>query len=66
MDLTFNTFQYGTHTLNSGEKTYALKSSKVDLKNYEGKTVILKVVKVAGYPVDGGRELIDVQEIANK
>lgn len=64
--LGMSTFQYGTHTLSSAEKTYALKSDKVDLKTYEGKMVILKGVKVAGYPVDGGPELIDVQEIGNK
>lgn len=64
--LGMSTFQYGTHTLSGGDKTYALKSSKVDLKVYEGKDVIVKGVKVAGYPVDGGPEFIDVQEISNK
>lgn len=64
--LGMSTFQYGTHTLNAGEKTYALKSRKVDLKVYEGKDVIVKGLKVAGYPVDGGPEFIDVQEISNK
>jgi hypothetical protein len=64
--LGMSTFQYGTHTLTAGDKTYALKSSQVDLKAYEGKEVILKGIKVAGYPVDGGPEFVDVQEISNK
>jgi len=61
-----STFQYGTHLLNTGKQMYALKSSKVDLKAHEGKDVIVKGVKVAGYPVDGGPDFIDVQEISNK
>lgn len=64
--LGMSTFQYGTHILNAGDKTYVLKSSKVDLKVYEEKDVIVKGLKVAGYPVDGGPEFIDVQEISNK
>jgi len=64
--LGMSTFQYGTHTLNSGDKTYALKSSKVNLKTYEGKEVVVKGLKVNGYPVDGGPEFLDVQEISNK
>lgn len=63
--LGMTTFQYGTHTISSANKTYALKSSKVNLKDYEGKDVIIKGLKVAGYPVDGGPELIDVQEVSN-
>ncbi|WP_316814718.1 hypothetical protein [Pedobacter nyackensis] len=63
--LGMSTFQYGTHILNSGATTYALKSSKVDLKTYAGKNVVVKGLKVAGYPVDGGPELIDVQEVSN-
>lgn len=61
--LGMSTFQYGTHTLNTGNKTYALKSGSVDLKTYEGKEVIVKGLKVAGYPVDGGPEFIDVKEV---
>ncbi|MNL56264.1 hypothetical protein D3C87_1797430 [compost metagenome] len=64
--LGMSTFQYGTHLLNTGDKTYALKSDKLNLKSYEGKEVVLKGVKVTGYPVDGGPEFIDVQEISNK
>jgi len=64
--LGMSTFQYGTHILSSGKQIYALKSSKLDLKAHEGKEVIVKGVKVAGYPVDGGPDFIDVQEISNK
>ena len=64
--LGMSTFQYGTHILNSAGKTYALKSSKVNLKSYEGKDVIIKGLKVAGYPVDGGPEFLDVQEVDNQ
>ena len=61
--LGFTTFQYGTHTIVVGQKTYALKSSVVDLKTYEGKPVILKGTKVAGYPVENGPELLEVTKI---
>lgn len=64
--LGMSTFQYGTHILNSGGKTYALKSSKVNLKSYEGKNVIIKGLKVAGYPVDGGPEFLDVLEVGGQ
>jgi hypothetical protein len=64
--LGMSTFQYGSHILNSGGKTYALKSAKVNLKSYEGKEVIVKGLKVAGYPVDGGPEFLDVQEVDNQ
>jgi hypothetical protein len=64
--LGMSTFQYGTHTLNAGDKTYALKSSSIDLKTYEGKEVVVKGLKVAGYPVDGGPEFIDVKEVSVK
>ncbi|WEK17457.1 MAG: hypothetical protein P0Y49_11690 [Candidatus Pedobacter colombiensis] len=64
--LGMSTFQYGTHILHAAHKTYALKSSKVNLKDYEGKNVIIRGLKVVGYPVDGGPEFIDVQEVSNK
>lgn len=63
--LGMSTFQYGTHILNAGGTTYALKSSKVDLKTYEGKDVVIKGLKVVGYPIDGGPEFLDVQEVSN-
>lgn len=61
--LGMSTFQYGTHTLKTNDKLYALKSSKVDLKSFEGKDVVVKGLKIAGYPVDGGPEFIDVKDI---
>ncbi|TDQ11354.1 hypothetical protein [Pedobacter metabolipauper] len=62
--LGMSTFQYGTHTLNTGSKTYALKSTKVSLDSFEGKQVTLKGSKVAGYPVENGPELIEVTEVS--
>jgi hypothetical protein len=54
------TFQYGTHLLKASNKTYALKSSSIKLDKYVGKQIKVTGLKVAGYPVDGGPELIDV------
>lgn len=64
--LGMSTFQYGTHIINAADKIYALKSSKVNLATYEGKDVVVKGLKVAGYPVDGGPEFIDVLEVSDK
>jgi len=64
--LGMSTFQYGTHVISAANIIYALKSSKVNLKEYEGKEVTVKGLKVAGYPIDGGPEFIDVQEVTNK
>lgn len=57
------TYQYGTHTLTSGETFYALKSDKVDLTPYEGKTVSITAEKIEGYPVDGGPEYLNVIQV---
>ncbi len=57
------TWQYGTHTISNDDDFYALRSGKVDLKNYEGKKVILKGEKVEGYPVENGPIFIEVTEI---
>lgn len=62
-ELGMSTFQYGTHTLNSGDKIYALKSVNINLKAYEGKNVIVKGTKIAGYPLNGGPELLKVLEV---
>lgn len=59
-------YQYGTHTLTSAEKTYALKSTNIDLSKYEGETVKISGEKVEGYPVENGPEYLDVQKIENK
>jgi len=55
-----STFQYGTHLLKADNKTYALKSGSINLDTYLDKKVTIKGKKVAGYPVDGGPELVDV------
>ncbi|PWS28522.1 hypothetical protein DHW03_01295 [Pedobacter yonginense] len=64
--LSISTYQYGTHTISSSGKPYALKSSSVILDTYLDKQVTLKGTKVAGYPVDGGPELIEVSEVILK
>ena len=58
-----STFQYGTHILKSVDKTYALKSSKLNLDSFTNKQVTLKGTKVEGYPVDNGPDFIDVTEV---
>ncbi|GGG93839.1 hypothetical protein GCM10007422_03910 [Pedobacter zeae] len=58
--LGMTTFQYGTHLLKGDNKTYALKSASINLDTYLDKKVTIKGKKVAGYPLDGGPELIEV------
>ncbi|MEH3115578.1 hypothetical protein [Pedobacter terrae] len=58
--LGMTTFQYGTHLLKADSKTYALKSETINLDSYLNKKVRIEGKKVAGYPVDGGPELVDV------
>lgn len=60
------TYQYGTHTIVSGQKTYALKSSNVDLNSFENKEVEVTGTKVSGYPVENGPELIEVSSVKVK
>ncbi|WP_316788980.1 hypothetical protein [Pedobacter frigoris] len=62
-EMGMTTFQYGTHKLVSGDKTYALKS-KLDLNKYLNKNVNVKGTKVSGYPVENGPEFIDVTAVA--
>ncbi|SDG52932.1 hypothetical protein SAMN05421827_107193 [Pedobacter terrae] len=61
--LGMTTFQYGTHLLKADNKTYALKSETINLDTYVDKKVTIKGKKVAGYPVDGGPELVDVTSV---
>ncbi len=56
-------YQYGSHTISSGETTFALRSEKIDLNNYIDKKVTVFGKKVAGYPVDGGPEFLEVQKV---
>ncbi len=58
--LGMTTFQYGTHLLKANNKTYALKSANINLDTYLDKKVTIKGRKVAGYPLDGGPELVEV------
>ena len=64
--LGMTTFQYGTHILTVDAKTYALRSSKVDLNAYVDKEVTLKGTKVDGYPIENGPDLIEVEEVTSK
>lgn len=61
--LEMTTFQYGTHLIKSGGKSYALTSKRVNLDSSIGKEVVLKGTKVKGYPLEGGPELIEVHTI---
>lgn len=56
-------YQYGTHIISDKDKTYALRSSKINLDNYVNQTITIKGNKIKGYPVDGGPEYIDVKEV---
>lgn len=58
--LGMTTFQYGTHLLKTDNKTYALKSASINLDTYLDKKITIKGRKVAGYPIDGGPELVEV------
>lgn len=57
------TWQYGSHTISNDTILFALRSQKVDLKKYEGKTVTIKGEKVEGYPVENGPVFIEVTEL---
>lgn len=56
-------YQYGTHILSTEKTFHALKSEEVNLDNYVGKTVSLKVERIQGYPVDGGPDYYNVLEV---
>ena len=64
--LGMTTYQYGTHAMNYAGKPFALRSSSLNLDNYVDKQVTLKGVKVDGYPLEGGPELIEVSEVVVK
>ena len=53
------TYQYGTHTASG----YALRSSAVNLDDYVNQNVTVVGYKIDGYPVDGGPDYIEVEEI---
>ncbi len=56
-------YMYGTHTISNDSKTYALKSSTVNLDAYIDKIITVKGEKISGYPIEGGPEFIDVKSI---
>lgn len=58
-----SSWQYGTHTLTNENTFYALKSEKIDLSKYEGKTVTVSAVKIEGYPLEGGPEFLNVVQV---
>ncbi|MBC6110009.1 hypothetical protein ACFOG5_07445 [Pedobacter fastidiosus] len=64
--MNMSTYQYGTHTISANGKPYALKSSSVILDTYLDKQVTITGIKVAGYPLEGGPELIEVSEVILK
>jgi hypothetical protein len=64
--LGMTTYQYGTHTISYGGKPYALRSSSLNLDTYADKQVVLRGTKVAGYPIEGGPDLIEVSEVVMK
>lgn len=59
-------YQYGTHTITARDTFYALRSTKVDLDEYNGKEVKIYGNKIEGYPIDGGPEFLEVKKIKNQ
>jgi hypothetical protein len=57
------TYQYGTHIIISNDKQYALKSSTIDLNNYQKQYVTIIGEKIAGYPIEGGPEYLEVVKV---
>ncbi len=53
------TYQYGTHVIAG----YALRSSAIDLDKYIGQTLTVVGHLINGYPVDGGPDYLEVEEI---
>lgn len=56
-------FRYGSHSIKMQGQIYAIKSTSINLDNYLDRQVTIKGVKVAGYPLEGGPELIEVTDI---
>ncbi|MGY3052096.1 hypothetical protein ACVWYG_000283 [Pedobacter sp. UYEF25] len=54
--LGMSSFQYGTHILKAAKKSYALKSSTINLDSYLDKRVTMKGKRVDGYPLEAGPE----------
>lgn len=56
-------YQYGTHTLETEDSFYALKSGTIDLDAYAGERVTLIAEIIKGYPVDNGPVYLNVTKI---
>ncbi len=56
-------YQYGTHTLETENESFALKSDSIDLTRYEQKKVKIIANKIEGYPVDNGPVYLNVISI---
>lgn len=56
-------YQYGTHTLETRDSLYALKSESIMLDDYIGKTITVEAEPIKGYPVDGGPEYLNVLKV---
>lgn len=56
-------YQYGTHTLQTIDSLYAIKSDSIDLQPFETKEVTIQANKIDGYPVDGGPVYLNVLEV---
>ena len=52
-------YQYGAHTISG----HALRSNSVDLDNYINQNITVVGYKIEGYPIDGGPDYIEVEEI---
>ena len=65
-DAGITTYQYGQYALvdKSGHTLFALRSSKLDLAQFVGKSVKITGTLVSGYPVDGGPKFLDVKSVS--
>tara|TARA_B100001059_G_C17309310_1_gene321210 strand:+ start:137 stop:385 length:249 start_codon:yes stop_codon:yes gene_type:complete len=52
-------YQYGSHSISG----YVLRSSSITLDDYINQNVTVIGHKIDGYPVDGGPDYIEVEEI---
>jgi len=56
-------YQYGSHTLETGDSVFALWSSTIDLDQYLSESVTVSAKKINGYPVDFGPVFLEVYSI---
>lgn len=56
-------YQYGTHTLETENSFYALKSETVNLDTYIDKIITITAEPIEGYPLDAGPEYLNVISI---